>query len=165
MALNTMIATDSNLKRVFQQLHDAAIDALAAPMPRPFALGAAMGFVTTTMVLTRELFASGRLKAATENALRQVVDDAVSTGKLVVTQPDANAAADRAATDYRHLRNCFGHGNWTYDENAVGKASMRMTLEDHHARTGKKTWGATIDLPDLVNLAEKLMVETFNRMP
>ncbi len=66
-----MIATDDNLKRAFQQLHDAVVDALAAPAPKTWALGAAIGFVTTTMVLTKQLLDSGRLNNATEDAAPQ----------------------------------------------------------------------------------------------
>lgn len=166
MATKKMTATDSNIKRAFQQLHDAAI----ASLPRPHGLGVAIGFVTAALLLTKQLLDVGRLNAATEGALRKAVDDAVANGKLAIVQHSASGAVppDPTESNYRHLRNCFGHGNWSYDEKTITPTSMKIKLEDFDPRRPEgqdKTWEATIELPDLVNLAERLLVETFNGLP
>jgi hypothetical protein len=162
-----MIATDNNVKRAFQQMLDAAVDAFASPVPKPWAFGAAISFMTTTFVLTKQLATESRLPPVVEAAQKAVIADAVSGGRLVVTQPDAtpNGIADPASANHRHLRNCFGHGNWAYDPAQVSSGSMHITLEDYDPRTRARTWAATMELPDLINLATKLLVETFNGMP
>ena len=157
-----MIATKSNVERALQQLSDAAVAALT-PKPEPYAFGFAIGFVTTTMVLTKALFASGRLGNDTEDELQKIVDGAVSNNKLTVTNPDRRG--DTAERHHGHLRNCFAHGNWKYDENDITKTAMEITLQDYfidkETNTPTMTWAATIQAPDLVNLAEKLMCEAF----
>jgi hypothetical protein len=162
-----MIATDDNLKRAFQQMHDAAIDAFASPTPKPWAFGAAIGFVTATFVLTHQLQNENRLPVAVEAAQKKVIADAVTSGKLVVTHPDAttNGIADPDSANQRHLRNCFGHGNWTYNPAQTSAGAMTITLEDYLPKSTTRTWAATMQAPDLINLAEKLLVETFNGMP
>lgn len=162
-----MIATNDNLKRAFQQIVDAAQDTFASPAPKSWAFGAAISFVTTTFVLTKQLATEKRLPAVVEKEQKKVIADTVSSGKLVVTKPDAaaNGKADPDSANYRHLRNCFGHGNWSYDPSQVSAGSMAITLEDWDPKTKKQTWAATIEATDLINLALKLVVETSNGMP
>jgi len=161
-----MIATSENLKRAFQQMHDAAVDAFT-PVPKPWAFGAAVSFVTTTLVLTNHLKMENRLPVTVETAQKKVIADAISSRKLVVTQPDAtqNGLADPDSANYRHLRNCFGHGNWNYDPAQVSANAMTITLEDYKPNTNKRSWAATMQEPDLINLAENLLTETFSGMP
>ncbi len=84
---------------------------------------------------------------------------------VTMAGPNNVAPANQVESNYRHLRNCFGHGNWRYDPAQIDAGSMRITLEDYYPNSNQQTWGATIALPDLVNLAEKLVVEAFNGMP
>lgn len=162
-----MIATEDNLKRVFQQMHDGVIAALASPTPMPWAFGAAISFITTTFVLTYQLQNENRLPTAVEAAQKNVIADAIASGKLIVTQRDAtaNGNADPNSANHRHLRNCFSHGNWKYDPTGVSPGAMTITLEDYLPKTNTLTWAATMQVPDLINLAERLIVETFNGMP
>jgi hypothetical protein len=69
----------------------------------------------------------------------------------------------RGNSDLRHLRNCFSHGNWWYEEGAVTKESMVITLEDYRGKD--HTWAASIDMVDFISLAQKRLVITFKRRP
>jgi hypothetical protein len=160
-----MIATDTNVKRTFQQMHDLALEAFA-PTPKLYAFGAAIGFVTTTVILTQQLKAEGRLPAALEDEQKKTVHDWMPASRLTVTQCDyVNADNnDPDLTNFRHLRNCFSHGSWRYDENAVTNGSMLIILEDY-LLNGKQTWAASINMIDLINLSRRLLVVTFSGMP
>lgn len=160
-----MIATNDNLKRAFQQMHDAAIDAFATTNPKNYRFGAAVSFITTTSALTNQLRSENRLPTQLEATLKTVVSDAVSANSLVITFPDTtqNATADPDGANLRHLRNCFGHGNWRFDPAQINSGNMQVTLEDYRPN-GTQSWGANMQLPDLINLAERLLVETFNGM-
>ncbi len=161
-----MIATDTNVRRVLQQLHDAAVESLAGPPFRPYVLGVAISFITTTVEICRQLAVEERLPDALEAAQRNVVAEFANTGRLTITQSNvANGIdADQADAHYRHLRNCFGHVNWQYDEATVNAQNLAVTLEDYN-NGGNRTFAATIQLPDLVDLAERLLLVTFNNMP
>lgn len=165
-----MQATDSNLKRTFQQMHDMLLEKVT-PQPKQHALGTAISFITTTVILTQQLKAEGRLPAAVENAQKQAIHDWVANGQLNVTQREFINADnnDPDLCDLRHLRNCFGHANWRYEECAVSSNSIPVILEDwmrnRNTNAWEQTWAATIDMIDLINLAQRLLVVTFNGMP
>ena len=165
-----MIVSDDIVKRTFQQMHAMFLQAVT-PTPSAHALGAAISFITTTVVLSQQLKTEGRLSTTVENDQKQTISNWVSQQHLTVTQrvfinADAN---DQAVCDLRHVRNCFGHGNWRYDVNAVSGASMPIVLEDwqqnRKTQQWEQTWAATIDMVDLINLAQRLLVVTFNGMP
>lgn len=160
-----MIVTDDNAKRTFQQMHDLLLEAVN-PTPKPFALGAAISFITTTVILTQQLKNEGRLPPAVENDQKQTVHDWVSSGRLTVAHREFAGSDnnDPDLADLRHLRNCFGHGNWRYDVNTVTKDSMQITLHDY-LPNGMQTWDASIEMIDLINLAQRLLVVTFNGLP
>jgi len=42
---------------------------------------------------------------------------------------------------------------------------VTIKLEDYFPKETTPNWSATIKFSDLINLAEKLLVETFNGMP
>jgi hypothetical protein len=160
-----MIATDKNVKRMLQQLHDAAIDCFADGDVKPYAFGLAISFITTTIATCRQLASEGRLPSSLTDSQRNLVAEFVGNGKLNVnTSTLGRSDANQEDADYRHLRNCFAHGNWQYDESDIGKNSMAVTLEDYNPK-GAQTFSATIDLASLIDLTERLLVETFNGMP
>ncbi len=165
-----MIVTDDNVKRTFQQMHAMLLQAMT-PTPRSDALGTAISFITTTVVLTQQLKAEGRLPAAVENDQRTTIIDWVTSHRMTVTQRVfANADNnDSGLSDLRHLRNCFGHGNWRYDVNAISSSSMPIILEDwqknRQTNAWEQSWAATIDMVDLINLAQRLLVVTFHGIP
>ena len=158
-----MIATDTNIKRMLQQLHDAAVDCFAQGVQRPYSFGMAISFITTTIATCNQLAREGRLPAGLEEAQRNLVADFVTSGRLNVIQ--SNAAPNEAdnAAHYRHLRNCFAHGNWRYDESMISAANMVVTLEDYAG--ANRTFAATIDFAHLISFAEQLLVLTFDNMP
>ena len=163
-----MIATDTNIKRMLQQLEDAAVDVFTKPAPKPYAFGLAISFITTTLLITKQLAEERRLTLKLEGVQRKTVSDAVKSGGLTINQSDlAGKDANQDDAHYRHLRNCFAHGNWRYSEAAVTPANLSLTLEDYSMKKGKavRTFAATIGLPALIDLAERLLVETFNNMP
>jgi len=165
-----MKATDNNVKRTFQQMHKMLLDVMT-PQPKQNAAGAAIGFITTTAILTQQLKAEGRLPAPVEEAQKQTVHDWIADGRLNFTNctlaNDDNNNPDVA--NLRHLRNCFGHANWHYDEKAVTNDSMPVILEDwmfnRKTKAWEQTWAATIEMGDLINLAQRLLVVTFQGMP
>lgn len=181
-----MIATDDDVKRVLQQMYDAAKDMvglptrklgrtarvvrylkglLRKPRPKRWAFGSSIAFITTTFTLTRQLTADRRLPASVVDAQKRVVADAISRNELRITQPDTTprGTTDPDETNFRHLRNSFSHANWTYSSPSVRAGSMAMTLEDRYQ--GQTNWAAIIGFADLVSLAERLLIETFNGMP
>ncbi len=161
-----MIATDSNVKRALQQLHDAAVDCLTGPPFRSYVFGMAVSFITTTIEICRQLTVEERLPGAVTTAHRNLLAEFANTGRLTVTQSNManNLDTDQVDAHYRHLRNCFGHGNWQYDEAMVSAQNLVITLEDYN-NGGNRSFAATVQLPDLVDLAERLLVVTFNNMP
>lgn len=155
-----MTVSDENVKRALQQMHDAAIDGLS----QPYAFGLAMSFLTTIFVLTKQLSDENRLPQAAEDAQKNAVSGLAWKSKSLSKVGDKDGG-DQATADYRHLRNCFSHGNWSYNEADVSSASMVVTLFDYTpGKNPTKTFEAEVELPDLVNLAERLLVETFNNM-
>lgn len=168
-----MIATNDEVKRAFQQMYDVLKDAFAAPPanPKPWAFGSSIAFITTTFALCKQLNTEGRLPPTLEAVQQGVIADAVKNNHLTITQADSTpqGIADPDAANFRHLRNAFAHGNWTRDQSLVPSGAprqdMKIILEDYSPRQTTPNWRATIDFADLVNLAEKLLVETFNGMP
>lgn len=168
-----MIATDEEVKRAFQQMHDAIKDVFAPPPSglKSWAFGSAVAFITTTFSLCRQLHDEKRLPTAVETSQQQVIADAVKNRHLIITQPDSTpkGMADPDAANFRHLRNAFAHGNWTRDLSPATSTppnqDMKIILEDYYPGQTTPNWRATIDFADLLNLAEKLLVDTFNGMP
>src|SRR5438067_316016 len=115
-----MIATDSNVKRLFQQLQDAAKDGFANPTPRSYAFGLAISFATTTFLIAKALADDPKRTLLVEEAQKCVICDAVKDKTLNITC-SIPRKKDKSVDDahYRHLRNCFAHGNWKYDESEV----------------------------------------------
>jgi hypothetical protein len=165
-----MIVTNDNVKRTLQQMQDMLLQAVS-PTPQPHALGVAISFITTTVILTQQLKSEGRVPAAVEADQKQVVADWIAAGRLTVTQ-NIQVNSDNHDPDLanlRHLRNCFGHGNWRYDTAAVTSDAMPIELQDwqKNRNTGnwEQTWEASVEAIDLINLAQRLLVITFNGLP
>jgi hypothetical protein len=168
-----MLATNTEIKHAFQQLSGALKDAFSPPPAntKPWAFGSSIAFMTTTFALCKQLNTEGRLPSTLEAAHQGVIADAVKNNHLAITQADSTpqGIADPDAANFRHLRNAFAHGNWTRDQSLVPSGAprqdMKIILEDYSPRQSTPNWRATIDFADLVNMAEKLLVETFNGMP
>ena len=168
-----MNATDDEVKRAFQQMHDAMKDVFAPPPSglKPWAFGSSIAFITTTFSLCRQLRHESRLPASVEANQKQVVADAVKNQRLIITQPDStpNGTADPDAVNFSHLRNSFAHGNWTRDLSPIPPTSpnqsMKLILRDYYPKRTTPNWSATINFADLLDLTEKLLVVTFNGMP
>lgn len=156
-----MIATDTNLKRMMQQLQNAANQGLRN---RSQAFGLAVSFLTTTFAVANQIARSTRpYSPAVETAHRTAVAAAIAGGELVVALSAVHGTETTDDAHLRHLRNCFAHGNWRYDESVVTPTHMPIRLEDFN-HSGQ-TFAADIQLPAVVNLAERLLVDTFNAIP
>ena len=83
---------------------------------------------------------------------------------MSISNVDTDNDSGQEEAHYRHLRNCFAHGNWRYDEADIDAVNMAVTLEDYTGR-GNQSFSATIDLANLIDFAERLLIETFNKMP
>jgi hypothetical protein len=155
-----MKATDEQIVRVFKQLQ-GGFGELRPESKNVF--GMVMGFITTTFQLCDQMRQARRLPQAVEEAQRQLLADFRKSGKLAITQSelDQKDIGQQSNADLRHLRNCFAHGNWTYDETQMSKANLTVKLYDFNsANPPVQRFHATINLVDLAKLAEQLMVET-----
>ncbi len=161
-----MKASDENIQRVFQQLHKAAKACFIGPKRKPkrYAFGMAVSFVTTTLAITKQLANARRLTDELKKAQEAVVADAIKRGELKIVSK--SEAVDKV---YGHLRNCFAHANWSYNEADISKANLVLRLEDYrrpkkNEHEQQQSFDATIDLVDLLDLTEKLLVITFKGM-
>ena len=137
------------------------------PNRHTFAFGMAMSYMTTTFVLCKQLKDESRLPISAEDAQKQVIQEWIDGGLLNVLQSEIDAQKDgndQINAHLRHLRNCFGHGNWSFDETKKDSdGNFTIELYDYNtAIPPAMRFHATILAPDLIDLAQKLLVETFN---
>jgi hypothetical protein len=147
---------------MFQQLHASMIDA-TTPKVKPYIYGLAIGFMTTVFTLTKQLETEKRLDAQTKNAQLKVIDDAIKAGQLTIEASYVNESLESV---YRHVRNCFAHGNWSYDDSVSLTSSRLIQIDDFDPdQKNKQTFAATIEFHNLVDMAERLLIDTFKGMP
>ncbi|GEM_PF-4739808 len=158
-----MQASDDNIKRAFLQLQKATAGAVTSEN----GFGVAIAFLTTVAVLAGEI---KKTNAALNVAQVDVIEEYRSSGKLQVAtclDRDGNVSLTKSNC-WRHIRNCFAHGNWFYnesevtfvEENGVKDANMPIHLNDFDRDGGPITFEAQIDMVDLLTMTEKLMLAT-----
>ena len=154
-----MTASDQNLMRAFQQMQQAVKESIGDS--KPYSYGVGISFVTFVFVTTKQVADEGRLTVNGEIAQK----DAVTSSPLSITQSEIDPqkdGTDQVKATLRHLRNCVAHGSWLYDPaNKTPSGDILIDLFDHNTSEAQR-FSARIPFPDLVNLAEKIMVETFN---
>ena len=154
-----MTASDNNLLRAFQQMQDAVKESI--DQSKPFCFGVAISYITFVFATTKQLADEGRLTSAGEQAQK----DAINESPLEIVQSEIHSdkdGTDQVRATFRHLRNCVGHGNWQYDPvDTTASGDIWIILHDYNDK-GTLRFSARVPFPDLINLAEKIMVVTFN---
>ncbi len=130
--------------------------------------GAAIAFLTTISVLAGERKKNSQI---VNDAQVAVIKTYLDSGKLSVSvslNRDATASDDSPSSCWRHIRNCFAHGNWYYDEDLVvttEPVEIPFELKDFTSDGKMNTFEATIDMVELLRLAEQLLIVTFEALP
>jgi hypothetical protein len=152
-------ATDEQIVRVFKQMQGGLEE---LPIGSMNVFGQIVGFITTTLQLCEQMRQAGRLPHTVEDAQRELLADFRTNGKIMITQSEIDPHMDnglQSNADLRHLRNCFAHGNWTYDVSEITSEKLEVELYDFN-KSGAQRFAATIELINLIDLAEQLMVVT-----
>jgi hypothetical protein len=76
---------------------------------------------------------------------------------IALNQRNANEPAEHACL--RHLRNCFAHGLFQIH---VQGGNIQVELHDRYPNGGAPTFDARCDVDHVVELAERLLVASFN---